>query len=135
MGLLPLSKPSATAKRSFYSDKATIPIFSSWGKKFFWITPQHFIFYGYLTEFLFIIPMKWCSNTSYLFISYHYTYEVIMKCYEVLRCLFMHIINCICETYDGNMKCWGVHSYFHFCTYAQKKSSLFTRAFYLTDYL
>ena len=64
--------------------------------------------------------MKWCSNTSYLFISYHYTYEVIMKCYEVLRCLFMHIINCICETYDGNMKCWGVHSYFHFCTYAQK---------------
>ena len=58
-----------------------------------------------------------------------------MKCYEVLRCLFMHIINCISETYDGNMKCWGVHSYFHFCTYAQKKSSLFTRAFYLTDYL
>ena len=58
-----------------------------------------------------------------------------MNCYEVLRCLFMHIINCISETYDGNMKCWGVHSYFHFCTYAQKKSSLFTRAFYLTDYL
>ena len=79
--------------------------------------------------------MKCCLNTSYLFILCHYAYEVFMKCYEVLRYLFMYITYCFCVTYDENMKCWGVYSCFPFCTCSQKKSSLFTRVFYLTDYL
>ena len=33
-----------------------------------------------------------------------------MKCYEVLRHLFMHIINCFYVTYDTNVKCWGVEA-------------------------